>query len=207
MACLLSCLYIPNIHLISLSSSSGSSFNHNSNQLPFLGHFSLKKKNKTPDNSYICLLSKIGSGLLIMIILCLCSYSPLDFLVFWKPIALYLQRVGSVIPLLSIKKIVQIPVPNMISINISAPWTVAGWAPLPMEFSRQECWSGCYFLFEGIFLTQGSNSCLWHLLHWQADSLPIVPLGKPASAISLLPIFPYISLFLWAITLPFFCLS
>ena len=24
----------------------------------------------------------------------------------------------------------------------------------------------------GIFLTQGSNPCLLHLLHWQADSLP-----------------------------------
>ena len=27
-----------------------------------------------------------------------------------------------------------------------APWTVALQAPLSMEFSRQECWSGCHFL-------------------------------------------------------------
>ena len=27
----------------------------------------------------------------------------------------------------------------------------------------------------GIFLTQGLNPCLLHLLHWQVDSLPLVP--------------------------------
>ena len=31
----------------------------------------------------------------------------------------------------------------------------------------------------GIFLTQGSNPHLLCLLHWQADSLPLVPPGKP----------------------------
>ena len=30
---------------------------------------------------------------------------------------------------------------------------------------------GCHFLLQGIFLSQGSNPCLLHLLHWQADSL------------------------------------
>ena len=35
---------------------------------------------------------------------------------------------------------------------------------------------GCHFLFQGIFQTQGSNSCL---LHWQADSL--TESGKPVS--------------------------
>ena len=32
---------------------------------------------------------------------------------------------------------------------------------------------------KGIFLTLGSNLCLLHLLHWQADSLPLAPPGKP----------------------------
>ena len=32
---------------------------------------------------------------------------------------------------------------------------------------------GCHALIQGIFLTQGSNSCLVHLLHWQAGSLPL----------------------------------
>ena len=30
-----------------------------------------------------------------------------------------------------------------------------------------------------IFPTQGSNLCLLHLLHWQADSLPLSHLGSP----------------------------
>ena len=38
------------------------------------------------------------------------------------------------------------------------PWTI----PLSMEFSRQEYWSGCHFLLQGIFLTQGLNSGLLH---------------------------------------------
>ena len=41
-------------------------------------------------------------------------------------------------------------------------------------------WS-CHFFLQGIFLTQGSNPRLSHLLHWQAGSLPLVPLGKPLS--------------------------
>ena len=46
-------------------------------------------------------------------------------------------------------------------------------ALLSMEFSRQEYWSGCHFLFQEIFLTQESNSSLLHFLHWQANSLPL----------------------------------
>ena len=39
---------------------------------------------------------------------------------------------------------------------------------------------GCHFLLQGIFPTQGSNSCLLGLLlHWQADSLPLRSPGKP----------------------------
>ena len=36
-------------------------------------------------------------------------------------------------------------------------WTVAPQAPLSVEFSRQEFWSGLHALLQGIFLTQGSN--------------------------------------------------
>ena len=35
---------------------------------------------------------------------------------------------------------------------------------------------GCRFLFQGIFLTQGSNP---YLLHWQADFFTTAPTGKP----------------------------
>ena len=34
----------------------------------------------------------------------------------------------------------------------------------------------CHFLFQGVFLAQGSNL---HLLHWQVDSLPLCHLGSP----------------------------
>ena len=39
----------------------------------------------------------------------------------------------------------------------------------------------CCPLLQGIFPTQGSNLHLLGLLHWQADSLPLVPLGMPSS--------------------------
>ena len=35
---------------------------------------------------------------------------------------------------------------------------------------------GCHVFLQGYFLTQGSNSCLLPLLHWQADSLPLASL-------------------------------
>ena len=37
----------------------------------------------------------------------------------------------------------------------------------------------CHFLLQGIIPTQGWNLCLLYLLHWQADSLPLAPPGKP----------------------------
>ena len=55
------------------------------------------------------------------------------------------------------------------------PWTVARQAPLSMGFSRQEYWSGCHALLQGIFPTQGSNPCLLCLLHWQEGSLLLAP--------------------------------
>ena len=38
---------------------------------------------------------------------------------------------------------------------------------------------GCHFLFQRIFLTQGSNPRVLRLLHWQAVSFPLAPPGKP----------------------------
>ena len=37
---------------------------------------------------------------------------------------------------------------------------------------------GRHFLLQGMFPTQGSNL---HLLHWQVDSLPLAPPGKPCN--------------------------
>ena len=47
-------------------------------------------------------------------------------------------------------------------------------------FSDKNTGVGCHALLQGIFLTQGSNLCFLGLLHWRADSLPLVPPGKPS---------------------------
>ena len=47
------------------------------------------------------------------------------------------------------------------------PWTVACQAPLSMEFSRQEYWSGLPFTTPGDLPNpEILNPCLLHLLHW-----------------------------------------
>ena len=38
---------------------------------------------------------------------------------------------------------------------------------------------GCHALLQRIFLTQGSNPHLLHLLHWEVSSLPLRHLGSP----------------------------
>ena len=57
--------------------------------------------------------------------------------------------------------------------------TVAHRAPVSMGFCRQKYWRGCHAILQGIFLTQGSNLLFFCLLHWQMNSLPLVPPGKP----------------------------
>ena len=50
-------------------------------------------------------------------------------------------------------------------------WTVALQAPLSMGVSQERILQWVAISFSrGIFLTQGLNPCLLHLLHWQADS-------------------------------------
>ena len=58
------------------------------------------------------------------------------------------------------------------------PWTVAHQAP-PWDFPGKSTGVGCHFLLQGIFLTQGLNPDLLHLLHWLVGSLPLAPPGKP----------------------------
>ena len=57
---------------------------------------------------------------------------------------------------------------------------VACQAPLSMGFSRQEYWSGLPFSPPGDLPNPGIEpaSLASQLLHWQADSLPLVPPGK-----------------------------
>ena len=49
----------------------------------------------------------------------------------------------------------------------------------PWNFPGKNTGVGYHFLLQRIFPTQGSNPCLLHLLHWQLDSLPLAPPGKP----------------------------
>ena len=57
------------------------------------------------------------------------------------------------------------------------PWTVAHQAPLSMEFSRQEYWSGFPFLSPGDLTDPGVKP---GSPAFQADSLPPEPPGKPS---------------------------
>ena len=69
------------------------------------------------------------------------------------------------------------------------PWAVAHQASQSMGIFWQEYWSekkkkkntgvGCHFLLQGTLPTQESNL---HLLHWQADSLPLSHHGSPISS-------------------------
>ena len=49
----------------------------------------------------------------------------------------------------------------------------------PWNSSGKNTGVGCTFLLQGIFLIQGSNPSLLHLLHWQVSSLTLVLPGKP----------------------------
>ena len=59
------------------------------------------------------------------------------------------------------------------------PWTVATRLLSPWNFPGKRTGVGSHFLCQDSFLTQGWNSHLLYLLHWQADSLPEVSLGNP----------------------------
>jgi len=63
-------------------------------------------------------------------------------------------------------------------------WTVARQVPLSIGFSigfsRHEYWSGLLCPSPGDLPNPGMNPHLLCLLHWQADSLPLAPPGKPS---------------------------
>ena len=55
----------------------------------------------------------------------------------------------------------------------------------PQDSPGKNTGVGCHFLFQGIFPTQGSNPHLLCLLHWQANSLPLVTPGKPPKRVQM----------------------
>ena len=50
----------------------------------------------------------------------------------------------------------------------------------PWDFSGKNIGAGCHFPLQGIFPTQGLNLHLLSLLHWEMDSSPLAPPGKPS---------------------------
>ena len=58
-------------------------------------------------------------------------------------------------------------------------WVVACRVPLSMGSPGKNTGVGCRAILQVIFPTQGSNSRLLHILHWQARSLTLAPPGKP----------------------------
>ena len=56
------------------------------------------------------------------------------------------------------------------------PWTVT---PLTVSVQARLLAVGCHFFFQGIFLTQGWNPCLLHLLHCRWILYPLNHLGSP----------------------------
>ena len=61
------------------------------------------------------------------------------------------------------------------------PWTIARLL-CPWDSPGKNTGVGCRALLQGILPTQGSNPCLFYLLHWQAGSLTLEPPGKPNEA-------------------------
>ena len=61
------------------------------------------------------------------------------------------------------------------------PWTAATRLLYSWNFPVKNTKVGCHFLLQGLFLTQGSSL---HILHWQADSLPLNHQGSPSAMIN-----------------------
>ena len=57
-------------------------------------------------------------------------------------------------------------------------WAIDHQASLYLGFSGKNTGVGFIALFQGIFLTQGSNPHFLYLSHWQEGSLPLAPPGK-----------------------------
>ena len=59
--------------------------------------------------------------------------------------------------------------------SFATAWTVVPRLLCLWNFPGKSTGVDYHFLLQGIFPTQGSNPCFLCLLHWQVDSLPLVP--------------------------------
>ena len=64
----------------------------------------------------------------------------------------------------------------VMSDSLESLWTVAAMFFCPWDSAGKNTEVACHALFQGIFLTQGSNP---HLLDWQADCLTLSHQGSP----------------------------
>ena len=72
------------------------------------------------------------------------------------------------------------------SLRLDSLWPPGLWPASLLcswDFLGKNTRVGCQFLLQGIILTQGSNSCLLRLLHWEAGSLPAEPPGPPYTVV------------------------
>ena len=76
-------------------------------------------------------------------------------------------------------------------------WTVAHQAPCPWTSPGKNTGGGCCTLLQGIFPTQGSASCLLHLLHWQVGSLQLAESNPEYSLEGLMRKFQYFGYLMW----------
>ena len=75
------------------------------------------------------------------------------------------------------------------SVDFSPPRLLRPW-----DSPGENTGVGCCALLQGIFPTQGSNLSLLLLLHWQADSSPLAPPGKPQG---FYPAYHLLFMFVW----------
>ena len=68
---------------------------------------------------------------------------------------------------------------SVVSDSFETLRAVARQTLLSMRLPRQEHWGGLPFPSSGVFQTQESSPGMWRLRHWQMDSSPLVPPGKP----------------------------
>ena len=61
----------------------------------------------------------------------------------------------------------------------ATPWTVARQAPQSRDSPGKNTRVDYHAFLQGFFPIYELNLCLLNLLHWQAGSLPPVPLGSP----------------------------
>ena len=79
-----------------------------------------------------------------------------------------------------------------------SPWTVAHQAPLSMELSRQEYWSGLPCPSPGDFPDPKTKPCSLRSPALQADSLPLSRQGSPiTSSVAAILIFLHILQLYW----------